>query len=136
MTTTVILTSQSIGTGSNVGEELTFATTGMKVTKQAATTAFVISAKLTNGAASYSLSTRPLIRYASSPFDLTYTAAPAIFRNGGSRYLEMVPAVGAGVIVSKSSEIETVCGNYIYIWCYIPTTSVAQLLDLSILELP
>lgn len=136
MTTTVILTGQSIGTGSNAGADLTFATAGMKVTKQAATTAFVISAVLTNGAAAYNLAARPVIRYASSPFSVVYTAAPALFRNGGSRYLELVPAIGAGGAVSRSSEIETVNGSYIYIWVDVPTVSVAQTLDLSIVELP
>ena len=136
MTTTAVLASQSLGTSTNVGGDLTFATAGMKITRQTATTAFVVSAKLTNGAGAYSLSDRPVIRYASSPFSVTYTAAPAMFRNGGSRYLELVPAIGAGGIVSRSSEIETVNGDYIYLWVDSPTVSVAWTLALSVLELP
>lgn len=136
MTTTAILSSQSIGTGSNAGNDLTFSTAGMKLTLQAATTSYVISARLTNGASNYSLGTRPIIKYASSPFSFAYTAAPVTFYNGGSRYLELVPAIGANAIVSRSADIEVINGGYLYIWCDIPTVTVAQTLDISVLELP
>lgn len=136
MTTTVILSSQSIGTGSNAGGDLTFATAGMKTTKQTTTTAFSISARLTNGAGSYSLSNRPVIRYTSSPFSVAYTAAPLLFRNGGSRYLELVPGCEGNLAVSRTSDIETVNGDYIYIWVDAPTVTVAQTLDITLFELP
>lgn len=135
-TTTAVLSSQSIGTGSNAGNDLTFAASTLKLTLQSTTTAYVISVKLTNGTGSYSLSNRPTIKYASSPFSVTYTAAPLLFRNGGSRYLEMVPGCEGNLAVSRSSDIETINGGYLYIWCYVPTVSVAQTLDISVLELP
>lgn len=136
MTTTVILNAQSIGTGANAGSDLTFSTAGMKVTKQTATTAFSISARLTNGAGAYSLSNRPVIRYTSSPFSVAYTAAPKLFRNNGSRYLEMVPGCEGNLAVARTSEIETVNGDYIYIWVDCPTVAVAQTLDVTLFELP
>jgi len=136
MTTTAVLSGQSIGTSTNVGNDLTFAASTMKVTIQTTTTTFVVSAKLTNGAGSYNLGSRPVVWYASSPFSVVYTAAPALFRNGGARYLEMVPSTQSGLAVAKTSSLETVNGSYIYVWCDVPTVSVAQTLDISVVELP
>ena len=133
MLTTAILSSQSIGTSTNIGNELTFSTSTMKKTLESTTAAFVVSARLTNGAAGYNPSTRPVIHYATSPFDYAYTLAPAVFRNG-ARYLELVPSREGAAIVARASLPEIAAGTYIYFWVEVPAVSTAQTLDISLTE--
>jgi hypothetical protein len=131
MTTTTSIVSQSIGTSSNKGNGLF----PQKITIQATTTAFVVAATLTNGAAGYDQGNRPSIWFATSPFSITAAAAIVQMRNT-ARYLELVPAPTAGTALSKDSGLQSVAGSYIYIWCDIPTVATAQTLDISVVELP
>lgn len=135
MTTTQILNAQSVGTSTNKGSDLTFATAGMKLTIQTGTSAYKIIARLTNGAASYDRANRPTIRYVSSPFSDTYTAAPSLYRQS-ARYLELIPADGASLPSTRATDVETVSGQYIYMWVDVPAVTVPQTLDLYVVELP
>lgn len=131
MTVTASIGSQSIGTGSNVGNDK-FA---QKVTCASGTTAFLIEAKVTNGASAYDPSLRPMIWYASSSFSVTAAAAVDLLRNA-ARYLEVIPSPNGSVARIRATELETIRGGYIYIWCDIPTVTVAQTLDVDVVELP
>lgn len=135
MTVTQLLTAQSIGTGSNKGSDLTFSTAAMKLTIQSGTSAFKVIGRLTNGAASYDRANRPTIRYVASPISDVYSDAPPLYRES-SRYLELIPAQGAGKISTRISDVETVSGSYIYFWMDVPTVSVAWTVDLYVTEIP
>jgi hypothetical protein len=135
MTVTQVLTSQSIGTGSNKGNDLTFSTATLKLTIQSTTSAFKITGRLTNGAAAYDRANRPTIRYVSSPVSDTYSAAPPLYRNA-ARYLELIPHENSGGISTRVSDVETCAGTFIYIWVDVPAADVAQTLDIYVTELP
>ena len=137
MTTTVAISSQSIGTLTNKGENLTFATATMKKTKAADTTAFTVEVQVTNGAASYSQSTRVKVWYASTGFNHTYDVAPAILRQG-ARYVEVLSAQNAGQIRVRAGDLQTLNGQYLHAWVDVGNAdmAVAQTLDINFLEVP
>lgn len=137
MTTTAALSSQSVGTGSNKGENLTFSTATMRKTAETATTAFTIEAKLTNGASFYNPGTRVTVWYASSGFAITYSDAPSILRSG-ARYVELIPSPRALDYRIRAGDIVTVNGQYLYCWVDSGGTelAVAQTLDINFIELP
>ena len=135
MTSTAVLSAQSIGTGANKGNDLTFSASAMKVTIQTGTTAFCVAGELTNGSASYDQANRPTIRYATSPFSYAYDAAPPNLRTT-ARYLEMIPKQSAGGIAARNSDLEVVKGSYIYVWVDVPGVAVAQTLTINVVELP
>lgn len=139
MTTTVALLSQSIGTGINIGENLVFATSTMKKTKESATTAFTVEGKLTNGAASYDPGSRVRLWYGSSGFNVAYDAAAPIFRTGAGvsfRYVDLIPSNRAGDYRIRAGDLVTLCGQYMYCWVDSPVQLVAQILDINFVELP
>lgn len=130
MTVTDSISGQSIGTSTNVGERKF----PQKVTKQSLTTAWTVSAKLTNGATGYAPSGIVRIWYASSNFNLTAAEAAAGLRP--TRYLDLRPSPHAAGIVADSGELITATGNYLFFWCDLPTVPTAQTLDVSCVELP
>lgn len=131
MTTTASISGQSIGTGANIGYGLF----PRKVTRQVTTTAFVIAAKVTNGAAGYTPQQEIRIWYSSSSFSVLAADAAAALHDT-ARYLDVKPDALAGGIEIKDSSLEPITGDYIYLWCDIPTVAVAQTLDVNVVELP
>lgn len=132
MTTTALISSQSIGTSTNKGEGLF----PQKLTLNPATTKFVITAELTNGTGSYNQAQRVVLRYATSSY--SYTAANAVAQlaaGAGTRFLELIPAKSTGAISNRFSQIEVPAGQYLYLWVDVPTTSVAQTLSVDCTEL-
>lgn len=137
MTTTAALTSQSVGTLTNKGENLTFATATTKKTKETNTTAFAVEARVTNGAASYAPGTRIKVWYASTGFNITYDAAPPILRSG-ARYVELIPSINASESRVRAGDLQTLNGQYLHCWVDVGTLdmAVAQTLDVNFLEVP
>lgn len=131
MTTNSPISSQSIGTGSNKGEGIL----PQKITLAGTTTAFVITGRVTNGAAAYDPANEVIIWYSTSSFSIT-AAAAAVQLRPTARYLSIkVSNLAAGVVI-KDSSLEPVTGGYLYLWCDIPTFSVAATLDVNAVELP
>lgn len=130
MTTTTVITSQSIGTSTNVGEGLF----PQQVAIQATTSDYVICMRVTNGAGSYLPKSEIIVRYASSPFNIT--AAQAVTQLApASRYVSLKPSDKGSAVVIKNSLFEPILGGYIYLWCEVPSTTVAQTLDVSVVEI-
>jgi len=131
MTTTNAISGQSIGTGSNVGE----GKFPQKVTIAATTTAFVITPRVTNGAGEYIEASEVIIWYSGSSYSVTAAAAPELLRKT-ARFVSVKPSRNSSVAIAIDSSIEPVTGSYIYLWCSIPTVTVAQTLDVNVVELP
>lgn len=131
MTTTALISGQSIGTGSNMGTGIL----PIKLTLQTTTTAFVICGRMTNGAAAYNQREELRIWYTTSSFSIT--AAQAILQlNKTARYVDLrKSSLNAGVVIQDSS-LEPVTGASLYIWCDVPNSTVAQTLDVNAVELP
>lgn len=130
MTTTNVLTTQSIGTSTNKGD----AVLPQKVTLTSGTTAIRVEAKITNGAASYP-NTYLRFAYVVSSFDLT-AAAAALALKGNATLVDIPLRPAGGDITIKSSLLDPAAGAYLYIWFYIPATTVACTLALNTVELP
>jgi hypothetical protein len=135
MTTTTIINAQSIGTGANVGEGL-FAG---KTTLQAATTSFILSARITNGASNYQKTQSVEIYYSTSPFNSTAANGPVNLAQT-AHILSVRPSqLSSGVAIKDSVlEMSTAGGatGAIYYWCSVPNVLVAQTLDLVLVEMP
>jgi hypothetical protein len=131
MTSTQVISSQSVGTGANKGEEL-FA---IRLTPNAITDRFFVEAVLTNGATDIDTSDRPQIRYACYNASITAALAPPILRRT-ARYLEVIPSPNAGLVVSRTSLLEPLSGPYIYLWVDMPAFPVAGTLSVWIHEGP
>lgn len=129
MTITDSISGQSIGTSTNKGE----GKFPQKVTAVTTTTIFLITARVTNGAGEYDQGNRIRIWYASSHFNLT--AANAVLQlNKDASFLDIVPKREGGGVSIRSSLTELRNGEYIYFWCDIPGVTVAQTLDVSLVE--
>ncbi len=131
MTTTAIISGQSIGTSTNVGNDKFAA----KLTAGTTTTAFVVSAKLTLGAGP----TNPgivRVRFTSASFNVTAANGPAHLGQT-SRYLDLVLSgqPGSSVLI-KDGTLETLTGSYIHVWVDAPTLGTAASLDVNVVELP
>lgn len=131
MTTTNAISGQTIGTSTNKGEGLF----PQKVTLQAATTAYVITIRLTNGADAYISKAEVIIWYSTSSFSIT--AAQAVLQlKPTARYVTIKPSSLGSAILIKDSSLEPVTGGFLYLWCDIPTVVTAQTLDVNTVELP
>lgn len=131
MTTTNSIATQSIGTGANKGEGLF----PQKVTIAATTTAYVITARITNGTDGYKQAQELRIWFTSSSFSIT--AAQAVTQlKSTARYLDIKPSPDSGDVRIKDSSLEPITGSYIYFWCDIPTVTTAQTLDVNLVQLP
>ena len=131
MTTTVSISGQTIGTGANAGENLF----PQKVTRNAATTAFVLSLRLTNGVAEYDRHAEVRVWYSSSPYSVS-AALGAVQLKQTARYVDIRPSNLAAGVMIKDSSLEPITGDFIYFWCDIPAVVVAQTLDVTLVELP
>jgi hypothetical protein len=130
MTSTVSINGQSIGTGSNKGEGLF----PQKVTLATGTTAFVLNARITNGADNYANKSLRVM-YTTSPYSITAAQAVAQLKRT-ARFLDVeFDPNGSGVVI-KDSSFEPVTGAFLYFWCNIPILATAATLDVTATELP
>lgn len=133
MLATLLINAQSIGTGTNAGEGLF----PVKVTLQATTTAYVLSMRVTNGTDAYVTSDEVIVRYSTTPFGASYTAAQAVPVLGQThRFVYIKLQRTAGLAIIKDSSIEPVTGGTLFIWCDIPKVATAMTLDVYLQELP
>lgn len=129
MTTTALVTTQSIGTGSNKGDGIL----PQKATLAGSTQNFVLSMEITNGAGGYVKGSRISAWYATSPF--SYTAADGVVQlRNKARYLEIIVSHNANIIHAAASVLEPVAGQYLYVWFDIPVVTVAQTMNVSYTE--
>jgi len=131
MTSTQVITSQSIGTSTNKGEDL-FA---IRLTPQSITDRFFVEAVITNGAAGYDIGNRPVVKFACYNASITASGAPAILKRS-ARYLELLPSINASAVVSRTSVCEPLSGPYIYLWVDCPAFATAATLSVWIHEGP
>jgi hypothetical protein len=131
MTINTPISGQSVGTSTNKGEGLF----PQKITKNAATTAFSVQVRVTNGAGDYAIANVIRVWYLSSAFDMTAAAAVDACRSA-ARYVDLRPSNLSSGVRLRDSDLEAVLGNYIYLWCDIPAATVAQSLDVTVVELP
>lgn len=129
MTSTVIV-NESIGTGANVGNGL-FAT---KAILAAATTAYVISARLTPGAGH--CEGRVRVYYTTTAFDISAANGPAQLAQT-TRYLDLTfnPSQPE-VPVIRDGSLEPATGYFLHVWVEVPPQAVASTLELAFVELP
>lgn len=132
MTVTASISGQSIGTSTNIGPDKF----PQKVTCQSGTDRFFIEATVTNGAASYDPANAIVIFYSSYSQSATANAALIDKLRKNARRLDVKPRRLAASVVVLASDLEPLSGPYIYLWCEIPTVSVAQTLDVNVVEGP
>jgi hypothetical protein len=131
MTVTAAISGQSIGTSSNVGSGLF----PQKVTRQVTTTAFHIAARVTNGTGGYDPHAEVRVWFSSTSFNITAAAAVSQLKST-ARYLDVRPLAETAGVVIRDSSFEPITGSYIHLWVDVPTVSVAQTLDVNVVELP
>ena len=131
MTTTAAISAQSVGTSTNVGE----GKFPQKVTTTGYSDRFYIEGKITNGAGSYSPANKVRIWYSSYSASITAAAAVDLLR-ANARYLDLTPSPDGSIARSQISLCEPLSGLYIYLWVDIPTQTVAQTLDVNVIEGP
>lgn len=131
MTTTAITAGQAIGTLTNIGADLFATRTAVQTTSDR----FFVEAKVTNGAGNYDQSKRIIVWFAPYSVSVTAALAPELLRNI-ARFVEVIPSKFGSVARVRTSLCEPLSGGYIYVWCEIPTVTVAQSLDISLIEGP
>lgn len=135
MTTTDLLSSQSIGTSTNIGDKKF----PVKTTAQAGTTAYSINAKLTLGSGiPLSASNNITVWYTSSSFSLTAAEAAAQLDTAPARYVRLPLSPNPsthGLVTYANSFIEPLQGAYIYIWFELPNLTTAATLDVKLVEI-
>lgn len=131
MVTNNSISGQSIGTSTNVGE----GKFPQKITLNAATTAYVITPRLTNGAAAYDPAQVVRVWYTTSSFSLTAAQAVAQL-DTTARYIDVRFKPLNGQVNIKDSTLENVTGGYLYLWCDVPNLATAATLDVNAVELP
>ena len=131
MTTTTLINAQSIGTGSNIGNRLF----GAKLTAATTTTAYLISARLTDGAGP----TDPgqvRIWHTSASFNISAANGPAQL-NQTARYLDLnLTEPTGGQIIVRDGTLEPLTGQYIHVWVDAPRLTTAATLDVNVVEVP
>lgn len=131
MTTTTLINAQSIGTGANIGNRLF----GAKLTAQTTSTAFLLSARLTEGAGP----TEPAIVrvwYTSASFNISAANGPAQL-NQTARYLDLnLSDPTGGQVIIRDGTLEPLTGQYIHVWVDAPRLGTAATLDVNVVEVP
>lgn len=130
MTTSNAISSQSIGTSTNIGVDKF----PQKITLATGTTAFAVEARVTNGASFYA-ENAIRVWFAVSSFSVTAAAAVELLR-ASAMYLDILPSKFGSIARSRQSLFCPAAGAYLYLWCDIPSTVVAQTLDVNTIELP
>lgn len=132
MAITPALTSQSVGTGANVGSDL-FPT---KVALAEGTTAGQVEALLVNGQAHYDERQDHLVRFMFSSLDVAAGAAPALFRQS-ARYVRLTNGREPLTQRANISLLEPApAGGFFYMWVEAPQTDVASALTVNLVEYP
>jgi len=133
MTTQSILSGQSIGTGSNIGNgkfsiaPLTFGGT---------TTAYTVAVKLTNGTTG-GLDKAQTVRVWFASCYATLTAAQALVQlRQEASYVDIRPSPEVAGIAIINSELMPVQGAKFYAWVDAPTYPTAGTLDVTLVESP
>lgn len=135
LTVTAAISSQSVGTSTNVGT----AKFPQKVTLQAGTARIAVVGQLTlgtTGAAVPDTGCRPRIWYANSPTSYADAATGAAACHATARYIDLVPGNVAGAVTEKGDGSQWVTGGYLYIWVDQPKFPVAGSLTVNVVELP
>lgn len=126
MTTTSLLAAQSVGGSAGV-------VGATKTTAQSTTTAYVLSALVTNGNGLPSLRAPVVLWYSSSPFSMTAAQASTRLKST-ARWVDLpIPNAGAGILV-KDSTFEALTGQYIYAWLETELFDNPITVDLSLQE--
>lgn len=132
MTTQSAISSQSIGTSTNVGDgkfsinPLTLAGT---------TTAYVVNVQWTNGTGVFPKRDTVVVWYTTTMRTVTAADAPQKLAQT-ARFVEIRPAQGSGLIAIKDSSLEPVTGSKFHCWVSVPNLTVAATLDVDLVELP
>src|ERR1035437_7878120 len=132
MTTTLVISAQSVGTGTNKGNGL-FSIA--QVALQATTTAFVVSGQLTNGAGPVDPNQQIRIWYSPTPWTVTAGNAAAQL-NKTARYVDIKPNPNASAVTITDSSLEPVTGANFNLWVDAPTFAIAGALSVNLVELP
>lgn len=145
MTTQSLISGQSIGTGTNIGNnKFSIA----PVTLADTTSAFIINVQLTEGSTGTSLhskSNEVTVWYTTTMRTVTAANAPRVLAQT-ARFVTIRPPTGnligstlnevvAGV-VSKDSSLEPKTGVKLHVWVDAPTYTVAMTLDVDVVEVP
>ena len=134
-TETVLISAQSIGTSTNIGDGK-FSIS--PVTLQTTTTAFYLDVKLANGATAGEIDKNQKVVVYYSITAYTVTSAEAPFTLGqASRYVSLTPRSGPSKEVIMQSSLEPAgAGSDILCWVSAPTFPVAGALTVTLVELP
>lgn len=131
MTITDSISGQTgIGTGTYIG----YGKFPTKITAQTDTSGFIVSAKLTNGAAAYHQNGVVRVFATSSNFSTTAALAPQQLRQQAVSF-DVRPEPSSGLIAINKSELQVLTGGYIYFWLELPKVATSQTLDVSVIEI-
>lgn len=130
MTTTDLLTAQSVGTGANHGTALYAA----QLALQAATAGLIVTAQLTAGTgAQPDAKQRIRVWFATSPFNVSTFIASQFETD--AKFFEVNTPVGSAQIKVATSEFVINQGGYLYWWVEAPVLPVAGSLNLKCVEI-
>ena len=132
MTPTTLINGQSVGTGANIGNNIL---SQAQTAFQASTTAFVITAKLTNGNGPVDPGQQIRIWYTSTQHTVTAGNAPTQL-NKTARYVDVKPNPGANAVTINDSALEPITGANLNLWCDVATYPLAGTLTVILVELP
>lgn len=132
MTTQSIISGQSFGTSTNVGNGK-FSVSPLTLTST--TTAYVITAQWTNGAGPWDPNARVKVWYTTTMRTVTAANAPQQLGQT-ARFVELFPAPGSSLLAIKDSSLEPVTGEKLHCWVDAPTLPTAATLSVDIVELP
>lgn len=131
MTTTAIISGQSMGTGSNVGDNLFAA----KLTAQTTTTAFLLCVRVTEGAGPTNPGTVRVF-FTSTSFSISAANGPSQL-GATSRYVDVILSdPRGGQVIIRDGSLEPLTGANIHVWASAPQLGTAATLDVNVVELP
>jgi len=128
MTTTALYTSQAVGSTSGDG------LSPQKVTLQASTTTVKVSVKFTNGNAFGDAGKRPMLKFVTSPQNITAANGALQLRGNSVDFVECVAALQPNTPSQTDSEVVPVSGGYFYCWLDVPTLLAAGTIDATLIE--
>ncbi len=132
MTTTALISSQAIGTSTNIGDAL-FAG---KATAASTTTAFLLSARITAGAGPLTPNSVVRVWFTSTSFNIAAGVGPAQLGTT-ARYVDLLfTSPTGGQVQIKDGTLEPLTGPYIHYWVSVPGLGTAATLDVNLVELP
>jgi len=132
MTTTTIVSGQSIGTSTNVGNSK-FPT---KQTLSPTSAAIVLTLRVTNGAGKGVDDERSVITmwYALSPVSVTAAEGTELLKQN-ARFVDLRLEPLAEKDRARDSELIVVSGQYLYVWFDVPPFNTAATLNAYLTEL-